>query len=41
MTKSIVQKILHEPIQCLKNDTGKREEYLWAVSELFHLDRED
>jgi len=40
MSKSIVSKILHEPIQRLKNDTGKREEHIKAISEFFHLDGE-
>jgi glutamyl-tRNA reductase len=38
MTKAIVNKMLHEPIQHLKNDTGKREDYIRAICELFHLD---
>jgi len=38
MTKAIVQKILHEPIQCLKSDTGKREEYIQVINRLFRLD---
>ncbi|MFC2003279.1 glutamyl-tRNA reductase [Chloroflexota bacterium] len=38
MTKAIVNKILHEPIQFLKNAPSKREEYIQAVSELFRLD---
>lgn len=40
MTRSIVQKILHEPIQHLKNDNHKREEYIRLIQELFHLDGE-
>ncbi len=40
MTKAIVQKILHEPIQCLKSDTGKREEYIQVINKLFGLDGE-
>lgn len=38
MTRAIVNKMLREPIQCLKNDPGKREEYVRALSELFRLD---
>jgi len=38
MTKAIVNKILHEPIQYLKNDSDKREEYIQAVTQLFRLD---
>jgi len=38
MTKAIVTKILHEPIQCLKNDPDKRDEYIQAINELFRLD---
>ena len=40
MTKSIVQKMLHEPIQCLKRNTHKKESYTQVVNELFHLDKE-
>ncbi len=40
MTRSIVQKILHEPIQCLKRNTHKKESYTRVVNELFHLDKE-
>lgn len=41
MTKAIVQKILHDPIQCLKkSNTGKREGYTQTINELFRLDRE-
>ncbi len=38
MTKAIVNKMLRDPIQCLKNDHGKREDYIRALSELFRLD---
>jgi glutamyl-tRNA reductase len=38
MTEAIVQKILHEPIQHLKNDTGQREDYVRLVAALFGLD---
>jgi len=38
MTKAIVNKMLREPIQCLKNGRSKREDYIRAVSELFRLD---
>jgi len=40
MTKAIVQKILHDPIQCLKNDVHSREDYIALVKELFRLDRD-
>ncbi len=40
MTKAIVQKILHDPIQCLKNDVYGREDYITLVKELFRLDRD-
>ncbi|MFB0559593.1 MAG: glutamyl-tRNA reductase, partial [Dehalococcoidales bacterium] len=38
MTKAIVQKILHDPIQRLKSNTRKREEYIQIINELFGLD---
>jgi glutamyl-tRNA reductase len=41
MTKAIVQKILHDPIQCLKNDAHSREDYITLVKELFRLDRDE
>lgn len=37
MTKAIVQKILHEPIQFLKKDHNKKEAYIQAIEELFSL----
>jgi glutamyl-tRNA reductase len=37
MTKAIVQKILHEPIQHLKTDVQKRDDYISLVNELFRL----
>jgi len=40
MTKAIVQKILHDPIQCLKKDTDERNDYIKLVSELFQLDKD-
>lgn len=40
MTKAIVQKILHDPIQCLKNDAHSRENYITLVKELFRLNRD-
>lgn len=40
MTRSIVQKILHEPIQCLKRNTHRKKDYTQVVNELFHLDKE-
>ena len=41
MTKSIIQKVLHEPIQHLKGNTRKRETYVKLVNTLFDLDGED
>lgn len=38
MTKSIVSKILHGPIRCLKENGGRDEDYVRMVSELFSLD---
>lgn len=38
MTKAIVQKILHDPIQCLKNDFDGREDYVALVKKLFRVD---
>jgi len=42
MTKAIVNKILHEPIQSLKNSNHKhkKEEYIRLIQELFHLNGE-
>ncbi len=40
MTKAIVQKILHHPIECLKNNSHRREEYIALINELFQLDKE-
>jgi len=40
MSKAIVQKILHEPIQHLKDNTRKREDYIRIVGELFRLNGE-
>ena len=40
MTKAIVQKILHEPIQNLKSDNHKRADYIELINELFHLNGE-
>lgn len=40
MTKAIVQKILHEPIQHLKSNNHKREDYIQIINELFLLGRE-
>jgi glutamyl-tRNA reductase len=39
LSKSITQKLLHEPIQCLKAN-HKNEEYLRIVNQLFRLDEE-
>ncbi len=41
MTKAIVQKILHDPIQCLKDNAHTREDYVSVINELFQLDGED
>lgn len=40
MTKAIVRKILHEPIQHLKTDAHKRDDYITLVNELFRLDKD-
>ena len=40
MTKSTVQKILHEPIQCLKRNSLQKRNYTQVINELFHLDKE-
>jgi glutamyl-tRNA reductase len=40
MTKAIVQKILHEPIQHLKTNPQKRDAYIRLVNELFRLDKD-
>ena len=40
MTRSIVQKLLHEPIQCLKRSTYKKDDRIKIVNELFHLEKE-
>jgi len=40
MTKAIVKKILHEPIQCLKENEYKEESYTKLVSDLFRLEAE-
>jgi len=41
MTKAIVRKILHDPIQRLKDDAHTTEDYVSLVNELFRLDKED
>jgi glutamyl-tRNA reductase len=41
MTKAIVQKILHDPIQCLKKNAHGRDDYTTMVNELFRLDKEE
>ncbi len=41
MTKAMLQKILHDPIQFLKNNTHRRNEYIRLVNELFRLDKEE
>jgi glutamyl-tRNA reductase len=40
MSKAIVQKILHDPIQHLKKDADERDDYVRLVAELFQLDRD-
>jgi glutamyl-tRNA reductase len=40
MTKSIVQKILHDPIQHIKKDADERDDYIRLIAELFQLDRD-
>ncbi len=40
MTKAIVQKILHDPIQHLKQDADERDDYIRLIAELFQLDRD-
>ena len=40
MTKAIVQKILHDPIQSLKKNTLERDDYIKLVTELFQLDKD-
>lgn len=40
MTKAIVQKILHEPIQYLKSNNHHREDYIHIINELFRLGEE-
>jgi len=40
MTEAIVQKILHDPIQCLKKDAHGRDDYIRLVTELFQLDKD-
>jgi glutamyl-tRNA reductase len=37
MTKAIVQKILHEPIQHLKTNTRRRDDYITLVNDIFEL----
>jgi len=41
MTKAIVRKILHDPIQSLKNNVHRKEDYVPLVNELFQLDKEE
>jgi len=38
MTKSMIQKILHDPIQRLKCDSPNRNQYIQIMSDLFGLD---
>ena len=40
MTKAIVTKLLHDPIQCLKRNSGRRYDYVQLVNELFRLNLE-
>jgi glutamyl-tRNA reductase len=41
MTRSIVTKILHDPIQCLKKSGEDNGDYAAVVSEIFRLNREE
>lgn len=41
MTRSIVRKILHEPIQYLKNGHNSQGKYIQVVKELFNLDEQN
>lgn len=41
MTKAIVQKILHEPIQHLKTSAPRRDEYITLVNDIFQLDKDE
>jgi len=40
MTKAIVQKILHEPIQHLKTNAHKRDDYITLINDIFQLDKD-
>jgi glutamyl-tRNA reductase len=40
MTRAIVQKILHDPIQHLKKDADEKDDYVRLIAELFQLDRD-
>ncbi len=40
MTKAMMQKMLHDPIQNLKNDSHRRDEYIRLLNELFRLNEE-
>jgi glutamyl-tRNA reductase len=40
MTKAMVQKILHEPIQQLKTNSRQRNDYIKLVNDIFQLDRD-
>jgi glutamyl-tRNA reductase len=40
MTKAIVQKILHDPIQHLKNNAHRRADYITLVNDIFQLDKD-
>ncbi|UCH51600.1 MAG: glutamyl-tRNA reductase [Chloroflexota bacterium] len=40
MTKAIVQKMLHDPIQHLKENAHSKEDYISLVNELFRLDKD-
>jgi len=41
MTRAMVQKILHDPIQCLKINAHREENYIPLVNELFRLNEEE
>ena len=40
MTKAIVQKLLHEPIQHLKTNTCSRDDYIALINDIFQLDKD-
>jgi glutamyl-tRNA reductase len=38
MTRAIVNKILHHPVQCLKSNGQRGKDFIGVVEELFDLD---